>query len=203
MRDAVYCSLMLPKVSVFVLALVTATLSGQSKPDWQGRRESCVERLSTFATEASTMKPPQIPDDLDSVALEYSASGCYGRCPAFKMRVEKGRVVWERHAFVKKKGKAERRISPQVLRNLVRAWLDADIYAMRDDYCGPTCPDGTVMVITDVQETSITLQSPSYSKTVLECFTTIDGKPQTPKPPQQYFRLSQQLLQFAKSNRWL
>lgn len=77
------------------------------------------------------------------------------------------------------------------------------MYAMRDDYCQPTCPDGTTTIITDVQDTSITLKSPSYSKRVFECFTTTDGKPDNPKPPQEYFELARHLAQFAKSNHWL
>ena len=74
---------------------------------------------------------------------------------------------------------------------------------MRDDYCEPPCPDGTTVVITDVQDTSITLKTPSYSKQVFECFTTNDGKPENPKPPEGYFHLSHRLMQFAKSNHWM
>ena len=77
------------------------------------------------------------------------------------------------------------------------------MYAMRDDYCQPTCPDGTSTIITDVQETSIILSAPGYSKKAFECFTTIDGKPETPKPPEQYFLFSHQLVQVAKSKHWL
>jgi hypothetical protein len=84
-----------------------------------------------------------------------------------------------------------------------QAWLDSKMYAMRDDYCQPTCPDGTTTIITDVQDTSITLKSPSYSKQVFECYTTTDGKPDNPKPPQEYFELARRLVQLAKSNHWL
>jgi hypothetical protein len=188
---------------VVLVAVLTATISGQSKPDWQTRREACIAALSSFSVDPSVTQPPQLPNDLEGVPLEYFSSGCYGRCPAFKLRLEKNRASWEGHAFVKKKGKAERQISDQMFGKLVRAWLHAKMYAIRDAYCQPTCPDGTSTVVTDVQESSITLRAPSYSKKVFECFTTIDGKPETPKPPDEYFQISRQLVELAKSNHWL
>jgi hypothetical protein len=183
--------------------MLTATTSGQSKPDWQARREACITALSSFAVDPSVAKPPQMPDDLEGMSIEYVASGCFGSCPAFTLHLDKNRVAWEGHAFVRKKGKAERKISDRQFADIAQAWLDAKMYAMRDDYCQPTCPDGTSTVITDVQDTSITLKAPTYTKRVLECFTTIDGKPKTPKAPAQYFQLSRQLVQIAKSNNWL
>jgi TonB family protein len=165
--------------------------------------DACITTLSSFAVDPSAAKPPELPDELRDVSVEYTASGCYGRCPAFTLRIDKNKAAWDGHAFVKKKGKSEKKISDREFSEIVRAWLDAKMYAMRDDYCQPTCPDGTSTIITDVQETSVSLKAPSYSKTVLECFTTIDGKPQNPRPPQGYFEFSRRLVEFVKSNHWL
>jgi len=60
-----------------------------------------------------------------------------------------------------------------------------------------------MIIVTDIPESSITLNAGTYKKRVYECFTTIDGKPETPKPPEQYFKLSQEFLAFAKAQRWL
>ena len=190
-------------LSVALITALTLTISGQSQSDWQVHREACIATLSSFAADASVAKPPNLTSDLHGVRIEYSASGCLGRCPAFMLRIEGNKALWDGHSFVRKKGKAEKQISDQQFSEIVYAWLDAKMYAMRDDYCQPTCPDGTSVIITDVQETSITLKAASYSKTVLECFTTVDGKPENPKPPEQYFELSHHLLQLAKSNHWL
>jgi len=198
-----YISTMQRVSSLMLLAFMAVSLSGQSKPNRQGQRESCITALSTFAAEPNTFKPPTIPDDLTGVTMEYFASGCYGNCPAFKLRIQKDVALWEGHAYVKAKGKKQRKVSPEQFRVLVQAWLTGSVYAMRDDYCQPPCPDGTVMVITDVQDTSITLKTSGFTKTVSECYTTIDGKAQNPKPPEQYFRVSQELLRFAKSQGWL
>jgi hypothetical protein len=190
-------------LSLAFLVLLTATGSGQSKPDPEARHEICVATLSSFATDPSLTKPPDLPSDLDAVTIEYSSSGCYGNCPAFRLRIEKGKATWEGHAFVRKKGKAEKQISVRQFADLVEAWLAAKMYAMRDDYCLATCPDGTVIIITDVQSTAIAFKAQSYSKTVSECFTTANGKAQNPKPPEQYFDLSRQLILLARSNHWL
>jgi len=74
---------------------------------------------------------------------------------------------------------------------------------MRDDYCFARCPDGTVIIVTDIAESSITLTTPAFKKRVYECFSTVNGQPQTPKPPEQYFQLSRQLWAFAKAQHWL
>jgi hypothetical protein len=201
-QGAYSCSAMWRIVAVGLVGVLTATISGQSKPDWQTRRETCITALSSFAVDPTGTKP-DLPDDLEGVTIEYVSSGCYGRCAAFTLRLEKNKAAWDGHAFVHKKGKAAKQISDRQFADLIHAWLDAKMYAMRDDYCQPTCPDGTSTIITDVQETSITLRAPAYSKKVLECFTTIDGKPETPKPPEQYFQFSRQLVQLAKSKHWL
>jgi hypothetical protein len=190
-------------VSVALITAFTASISGQTKPNWQSQREACITALSSFAVDPSVTKPPQFPDDLEEVRIEFSASGCLGTCPSFELHIEKNRASWDGHSFVRKKGKAEKQISTHEFSEIVHAWLDAKMYAMRDDYCEPPCPDGTTVVITDVQDTSITLKTPSYSKQVFECFTTNDGKPENPKPPEGYFHLSHRLMQFAKSNHWM
>jgi hypothetical protein len=187
-----------------ILALsLPAAIAGQSKPDRQSRRETCIADLSSFAVDPSTVKPPLLPDDLNGIVINYFESGCFGNCPAFTMRIQKNKVEWDGHAYVRKKGKAEKPISSEEFKTLVQVWLGAKIYAMRDDYCQPTCADGTVIIVTDVQDTALRLDAPGYSKKVSECFTTIDGKPRTPKPPDEYFQFSRQLVAFAKSKHWL
>ena len=190
-------------ISAVLLAAFTATLSGQSKPDWAERHKACIISLSSFAVDPNNTKPPDLPGDLEGVSIEYFGSGCLGTCPSFELRIVKNKAIWNGHTFVRKKGKAEKPISAHTFSEIVQAWLDAKMYAMRDDYCDPTCPDGTSTVITDVQDTRIAFKTLSYSKTVLECFTTINGKPETPKPPEEYFQLSRRLVQLAKSNHWL
>jgi len=120
------------------------------------------------------------------------------------MRIENNRVVWVGYADVRQQKKSEKRISPRVLRRFLHAWLDDSIYAMRDKYCNPTCPDGTHIIVSDLNETSICVKAPSYVKTVSECYPHVSPEPKIePKPPDQYFRLSQDLMEFAKSNGWL
>jgi hypothetical protein len=190
-------------ISLVLFALFAGSALGQSQPKLESARDSCIKTLSSFAADPKTVKAPEIPGDLSGVALEYSASGCFGDCPAFRLRLQKDIATWEGIAYVKAKGKRQRKVSPEQLRALVQSWLNEDLYAMREDYCQPPCPDGSVVIITDTQETSISLKTASFTKKVWECFTTIDGKPENPKPPEQYYRLSRDLVRFAKAQGWM
>lgn len=98
----------------------------QSEPSWQRRQEqraACIKAISSFVVDPANAKQPELPADLGGVTLEHTSSGCFGNCPAFKMAVEKDRVVWEGHAFVRKKKRLEKPVSPQVLRNFVQKWI--------------------------------------------------------------------------------
>ena len=143
------------------------------------------------------------PTDMTGVTLEYFASGCYGNCPAFTLTINKETAVFEGRAYVRAKGKRTAKLSSQQFETLLHAWYDGSFYAMRDDYCFARCPDGTVIIVTDIAESSITLTTPAFKKRVYECFSTVNGQPQTPKPPEQYFQLSRQLWAFAKAQHWL
>jgi hypothetical protein len=140
---------------------------------------------------------------MTDVTLEYFASGCYGSCPAFTLTINNQTAVFEGRAYVRAKGKRTAKLSSQQFETLLHAWYDESFYAMRDDYCSATCPDGTVIVVTDIAESSITLTTPAFKKRVYECFSAVNGKPQTPKPPEQYFQLSRQLWAFANAQHWL
>ena len=99
------CSIMWRITSFLLVAVLTATISGQSKSA-SGGDEACVAALSSFSVDPNLTPAPQLPNDLKRITLEYFSSGCYGRCPAFTLRLEENRAIWEGHAFVKKKGKS-------------------------------------------------------------------------------------------------
>jgi hypothetical protein len=165
--------------------------------------DACITLLSGFPRDVPESPTPQYPTDTTDVTLEYFASGCYGACPAFTLRISNRTAVFEGHDYVRAKGKRTAKLSPQEFETLLHAWYDGKFYAMRDDYCTARCPDGVVHIVTDIADSSITLTTPTFKKRVYECFFTMNNQPQTPKPPEQYFQLSQQLLALAKSHRWL
>ena len=166
-------------------------------------RDACIASLSGFPKEVPAPPKPLYPTDATGVALEYFASGCYGNCPAFTLTISKETAVFEGHAYVRAKGKRTAKLSSRQFETFLHAWYDGNFYAMRDDYCDVHCPDGTVILVTDIAASSITLTTPSFKKRVYECFSTVNNQPQTPKPPEQYFQLSHQLWVFAKAQHWL
>jgi hypothetical protein len=182
---------------------IVANLTPQSPMGHRDTRDACVAPLSGFPKDTPAPAKPQYPNEMTGVTLEYFASGCYGNCPAFTLKISKETAVFEGRAYVRAKGKRTAKLSSQQFETLLHAWYDGSFYAMRDDYCSVRCPDGTEIFVTDIAESSITLTTPAFKKRVYECFSTVNGQPQTPKPPEQYFRLSRQLWAFAKAQHWL
>jgi len=188
------------------VCLIISVDFGQQLPQAQrarDRREACVASLSGFPKDVPASPKPLYPADMTGVTLEYNATGCYGNCPAFTLTISKETAVFEGHAYVRAKGKRTAKLRSQQFEALLHAWYDGNFYAMRDDYCFGRCSDGTEIIETDIPASSITLTTPSFKKTVYQCFFTTDNKPETPKPPEQYFQLSQALRVFASSHHWL
>lgn len=192
------------RVTATTLSLALLMSLGQSGHDLrQEARDKCIESLSGFPNADTPPAKPPYPVDLAGVTLTYFASGCYGNCPAFTLAVSKNTASFDGHAYVRAKGKHTAKVTRQEFETFLHAWYDGNFHAMRDDYCDIRCPDGTQIIITDIPESSITLTTPTFTKRVYECFTTVDHRPETPKPPDQYFELSRQLLAFAKAKHWL
>jgi uncharacterized protein DUF6438 len=194
----------LTPVTLGAVALIVLANFGQSSPEVRRiARDDCIASLSGFPKDAPLPPKPPYPIEPTGATLEYFASGCYGKCPAFTLAISKDIARFEGHAFVRAKGKRTTKLSQQQFETFLHAWYDGNFYAMRDNYCDVRCPDGTVIIVTDIPESSITLTTPTFTKRVYECFSTVNSQPQTPKPPEQYFELSRQLWAFAKAQHWL
>jgi hypothetical protein len=194
----------LTPATLSAVSLIFLVTLGQSSNDSRRvAQDECIASLSGFPKDPSMLPKPPYPVEPKDVKLEYFASGCYGKCPAFTLAITKDVARFEGHAFVRAKGKRTSKLSQQQFETFLRAWYDGNFYAMRDNYCDVRCPDGTVTIVTDIPESSVTLITPTFTKRVYECFSTVNNQPQTPKPPEQYFELSRQLRAFAKAQHWL
>ena len=122
--------------------------------------------------------------------------------PAFTLTIRKEVAFFDGRAYVPAKGKRTAKISPHQFSTFLHAWYEGNFYAMRDNDCDIRCLDGTTIVVTDIPESPITPTTPTFTKRVYECLSTINNRPQTPKPPEQYFELSRQIRTFAKERHW-
>jgi hypothetical protein len=173
-------------ITLGTVPLIVLLNWGQSSPDTRRiARDECIASLSGFPKDASLPSKPPYPIDMTGITLEYFASGCYGKCPAFTLTISKDIARFEGHAYVRAKGKRSAKLSQQQFETFLHAWYDGYLYAMRDNYCDVRCPDGTVIIVTDIPESSITLTTPTFTKRVYECFSRVNNQPQTPKPPEQ------------------
>ena len=182
--------------AVSLFAFASSGLSLQN--DNEAARSKCIAQLSGFpATDAALDRT--VPTDTKGFTLKYFASGCLGKCASFTLTLGEGLAQVEGHDYVRAKGKRTTKVSQQQFEAFLHGWYDGKLYAMRDDYCTPTCPDGRVIIATDIPESSITLATPGFTKQVFVCY----WKGHTPQPPEQYFELERQVLAFARAHRWL
>jgi len=100
-----------------IVVIIVSVGFGQTKNDWKTKQEACIDLLSGFPKDASTQPEPQYPADLNGITLEYFASGCYGRCPAFTLTIRKDSAEFVGHAWVRKKGKHTEKTANSSSRN--------------------------------------------------------------------------------------
>jgi hypothetical protein len=193
-----------PLVLVMLVAWTSVACQAQSHTEQRyDEKDACISMLSGFPRSDRGSESPQYPSSLDAVSIEYFESGCYGTCPSFTLHLTKDTATWEGHAYVRAKGRKKASITRQQFETFVRAWYGGRFFAMREDYCSATCPNGMIITVTDMAESSITFESPEFQRRVYQCYATIDRKPVTPKPPDEYFEFVRQLRAFAKSQKWL
>lgn len=194
----------LTAVTLGFSSLISLSSFSQSSPIApQDSGKECIASLSGFPAGAALRSKPPYPTALSAITLEYTEFGCYGRCPTFTLTISKDAARFDGQAYVRGKGKHSKKLNEEQFSVFLRAWYDGNFSSMRDDYCSIKCPDGTQIIVTDIASSSIKLTTLAFTKGVFQCFATVSGEPETPKPPEQYFELARQLRAFAKAQRWL
>lgn len=90
---------------------------------------------------------------------------CFGSCPSYKVQIfADGRVVYEGKRFVKRKGKAQGRITKTAVQQLVGEFNSLNYVSLEDEYNpgGPSCPEGW----TDYPSAITSLQWKGKKKTI-------------------------------------
>ena len=70
---------------------------------------------------------------------------CFGSCPSYKVQIfADGRVVYQGKRFVRRKGKAQARITKDAVQELVREFNSINYLNLDDEYNpgSPSCPEG-------------------------------------------------------------
>lgn len=107
--------------------------------------------------------------DWDTLRITLSRSGCYGRCPAYKIEIHgDGTVLYDGNGNVAHKGRHTAKISHASLAELVDSFRKANYFSLRDRYASG---------ITDnpAYETSISFDG--VSKSVLDYVGQSVGMP--------------------------
>jgi hypothetical protein len=185
-----------------LVLLIAAAAYAQDKVSAQDSWDKCIADLSGYPPD-TVVPQATYPSQLDGVSLQYVETGCFGACPVFQLVLRQESVQFKGLKYVRVKGNHKAALSKAEFERFLRKWFAARFYAMRDNYCSIKCPDGLERVVVDLRESSITLKTPDLSKEVYQCFATLNGKPETPKPPDEYFQLTQDLQTLAREHGWL
>ena len=119
-----------------VSLIIFANLAQQGPVAHHETRDACIASLSGFPKDTLAPPKPQYPAEMTGVRLEYFASGCYGKCPAFTLTIAKGIATFDGHAYVRAKGKRTTKLNSQrkFLRH-ARRLLFCPLLRRNCDYC--------------------------------------------------------------------
>lgn len=139
--------------------------------------------------------------------ITYSRTGCFGTCPVYKLTISAdGTVQYEGEKYVKVKGKAITKLSPQQLQQLMAAIDTTQYFSLRDSY--QTEADGCPITATDCPtvRTSVTVNGQVKSIThYLGCWETKpDGSPKWEAIfPRNLTRFEERIDEIVGTARWV
>lgn len=129
------------------------------------------------------------------ITLERTA--CFGSCPMYKVEIfADGKVVFEGKDFVKRKGRAQGRITKSAVQQLVREFNRLNYMNLQDEYNpdGPNCPEGW----TDMPSAITSLEWKGRKKTIRHYYGCRGAK-----VLDQLTALEKKIDQVAKTKRWV
>jgi hypothetical protein len=130
--------LLLTVIAFLLLGMSSARLSGQD----QAVETSTISLEDLFegprpSGSCSGNERITAPSGLPAVDdfVELRRSTCYGRCPAYTVRVRAdGKVTWSGRAFVAKVGEDTATISPDQARALIEKFRNTEVWSLCSDY---------------------------------------------------------------------
>jgi hypothetical protein len=123
------------------------------------------------ASPARAQGAPTVSDaDLAGVVITLQRTVCFGRCPAYEVKLYgDGRVLYWGTQFVKEKGKREGHVDKDAVRQLVAAFEQAGYFSLREKYTADDCrsegsDDVACSAATDMPSatTSLTLRGKTH-----------------------------------------
>jgi hypothetical protein len=94
----------------------------------------------------------------DDLLITLERTTCLGTCPAYKLTIRgDGSVLYEGKKFVRITGTQQSSIDKAAMAELLKAFVDADYFGLKDNYDSIQNPDGTETVVTDLPTTYTSL----------------------------------------------
>ncbi len=146
----------------------------------------------------------------DELYVRMERGGCYGLCPIYSVEIESdGKVTFDGKFYTKTTGKAEARISPRQIEQIVKAIKGADFFSIDDAYGWDSgnCPS----LATDMPNVILHIRLGDREKTVrhyLGCFQESDSGSDRPTKfgdevfPQKLYLLENKIDELADTKKW-
>jgi hypothetical protein len=131
--------------------------------------------------------PPGLRRD-SSVSISLQRGGCYGRCPAYTVRVNTSGIIFDGDAFVAAKDKHTAAVDPEAVRKLAARFIAADFYSMGPSYIASVTDNSTYIL-------SITVDG--HKKEVVDYVGQWEGMPAVIK------ELEDAVDELAQTRRWI
>ncbi len=109
-------------------------------------------RQAVLATVLMTASCATVSEQASYDSISLTRTACFGFCPAYTVTMyNDGKVVWEGHMNVEKKGLDSAYLDEQVFIELQQAFEDADFLSFNDDYRDMNMTDcpSAILEITD------------------------------------------------------
>jgi Domain of unknown function (DUF6438) len=138
----------------------------------------------------------QISEDL-LITLERTA--CYGICAVYKVAVKAdGSVTFEGIQNTHTKGKVEDKINENKVKDLIKAFENADYSKFNDKYDYDTCP----IAATDSPTVTTSLRMDGKTKTVSHYLGCLEKDQRTPFPPK-LTEMENNIDRIIETKRWI
>ncbi|MEZ5424857.1 MAG: DUF6438 domain-containing protein [Pyrinomonadaceae bacterium] len=132
------------------------------------------------------------------ITLERTA--CYGPCPIYKLSVKgDGSVEFDGEKFTETTGKAEGKISQEKIRELIKAFKEADYFGFDDSYDEKNCPASA----TDSSTVITSIQINGRKKTIKHYLGCADGTEEHRPYPAKLCELEYKIDEMVGTKRWI
>jgi hypothetical protein len=161
--------------------------------------------VACSSLKSDLLKPDPFPKDAavpPDFAVTLKRTACFGTCPIYTLTIKAdGSVVFEGEKFTATTGKAEAKISEAKIRELIKAFEEADYFGFDDSYGydSSNCPS----TATDMPTVTTSIQINNRKKSIDHYLGCTDGTEGFNIYPAKLYQLENKIDEIVGTKRWI